>query len=90
MPNGSDVFHVPGFSGTNQLYHLRSHLGRPVSSSFGYGGQLVLVENLPATIGRNQTSTIYLQKVVMETGVVERGRQSASVMSDVTGVAKPV
>ena len=60
-----------------------------MSSSFGYGGQLVSVENLPATIGRNQTSAIHLRKVVTKTGVVERGRQSASATSDVTDVAKP-
>ena len=30
---------------------------------------------MPATTGRNQTSVIHLQKVVMETGVVERVRK---------------
>ena len=60
-----------------------------MSSSFGYGGQLVLVENLPAAIGRNQTSVVHLQKVVTETEAMERERQSASAMSDVTDVVKP-
>ena len=46
-----------------------------MSSSFGYGGQLVSVENLPATTGRNQTSVVHLRKVVMEMGVVERVRK---------------
>ena len=50
-----------------------------MSSSFGYGGQLVSVENLPAATGRNQTSVIHLRKVVTETGVVERVRKLLSV-----------
>ena len=44
-------------------------------SSFSYGGQLVSVENLPATTRRNQTSVVHLRKVVMEMGVVERVRK---------------
>ena len=79
MPDGSDVFHVPGFSGTNRLYHLRSRLGRPVSSSFGYGGQLVSVETLLTPTGRNRTSIVHLRKVVTETGLVERARKLQSV-----------
>ena len=49
-----------------------------MSSSFGYSGQLVSVENLPATTGRNQTSVVHLRKVVMEMGVVERARKLRS------------
>ena len=60
-----------------------------MSSSFGYGGQLVSVENLPAATGRNQTSVVHLRKVVTETGAVERERQSTNATSDVTDVAKP-
>ena len=33
------------------------------------------MENLPANTGRNQTSVVYLRKVVMEMGVVERVRK---------------
>ena len=36
------------------------------------------MENLPATTGRNQTSVVHLQKVVTETGVVERTRKLRS------------
>ena len=49
-----------------------------MSSSFGYGGQLVLVENLPAATGKNQISVVHLRKVVTETGVVERARKLRS------------
>ena len=49
-----------------------------MSSSFGYGGQLVSVENLPTATGRNQTSVVHLRKVVTETGVVERARKLRS------------
>ena len=37
-----------------------------------------MVENLSATTGRNQTSVVYLRKVVTETGVVERVRKLKS------------
>ena len=77
--DGSDVFDVPGFARTTQptlsLKQPPKWLRRPVSSSFGYGGRLVSVENLPAATGRNQTSVIHLRKVVTETGVVERARK---------------
>ena len=58
-------------------------------NSFSHISQLVSIENLLASTGQNQTSVIHLQKFVMEIGVVERGRQSASATSDVTDVAKP-
>ena len=51
--DGSDVFDVPGFSRTTQatlsLKQPPKWLRRPASASFGYGGQLVTVSNLPST-----------------------------------------
>ena len=82
-PDHSDVFDIPGFPRTTQptlsLKQLPKWLRRPVSSSFGYGGQLVSVENLPAATGRNHTSVVHLRKVVTETGLVERARKLRSV-----------
>ena len=79
MPDGPDVFAVPGFSRTTQstlsLKQPPKWLRRPVSSCFGYGGQLVSLANLPSSIGRNQSSVVQLQKVVMEIGVVQRARR---------------
>ena len=44
-----------------------------MSSSFGYSGQLIPVENLLAGAGMIQTG-VHLRKVVTETGVVKRAR----------------
>ncbi|KAI6026643.1 hypothetical protein BKA83DRAFT_95000 [Pisolithus microcarpus] len=47
-------------------------LRRPVSASFGFGGQLVSVSNLPDAQGRIQSSAVHLRVVCTEEGVVER------------------
>lgn len=59
-PDGSDVFDVSGFSRTTQA---TLSLGQPLkwlrglnSSSFGYGGKLVSVSNLPSAQGKNQSN----------------------------------
>ncbi|KAI5981661.1 hypothetical protein EDC04DRAFT_2848364 [Pisolithus marmoratus] len=76
--SGSSLFDDPAL--------LRSHAGvpsltlkqppkwlrRPVSASFGFGGQLVSVSNLPDAQGRTQSSVPHLRVVCTETGVVER------------------
>ncbi|KAI6121093.1 hypothetical protein F5141DRAFT_1087648 [Pisolithus sp. B1] len=46
-------------------------LRRPVSTSFGFGGQLVSVSNLPDAQGRIQSSAVHLRVVCTEKGVVE-------------------
>ncbi|KAI0062781.1 hypothetical protein BV25DRAFT_1991321 [Artomyces pyxidatus] len=78
-PDGADVFDVPGFSRTTQatftLKQPPKWLRRPVSSSFGYGGQLVSVSNLPSAQGRHQSGVVHLRKVVTEDTVVERAQK---------------
>ncbi|TFY75915.1 hypothetical protein EWM64_g8098, partial [Hericium alpestre] len=74
--DGADVFDVPGFSRTTQgtlsLKQPPKWLRRPVSSSFGYGGNLVTVSNLPNAQGRHQSGVVHLRKVITEEIIVER------------------
>lgn len=77
--DGSDVFDVPGYGRTSQptvsLKQPPKWLRRPVSNSFGYGGQLVTVSNLPSAQGMNQSSVVHLRKVVTEGDIVKRARE---------------
>ena len=55
-PDGADIFNVPGFSrssqgGTLSLKQPPKWLRRPASSSFGFGGKLLTVSNLPSAQG---------------------------------------
>ncbi|TFY55456.1 hypothetical protein EVG20_g9311, partial [Dentipellis fragilis] len=78
-PDGADVFDVPGFSRTTQstlsLKQPPKWLRRPVSSSFGYGGQLVTVSNLPSAQGRHQSGVVHIRKVVTEEDIVDRAHK---------------
>lgn len=78
-PDGSDVFDVPGYGRTSQptisLKQPPKWLKRPVSSSFGYGGHLVTVSNLPSAQGKNQSSVVHLHKVVTEGDIVARAKE---------------
>ncbi|KAI5121114.1 hypothetical protein M0805_002787 [Coniferiporia weirii] len=80
--DGSDVFDVPGFSRTTQetlsLKQPPKWLRRPVSSSFGYGGKLVSVSNLPSASGKNQSSAVHLRKVVTEPAIIARAKELLS------------
>ena len=85
--DASDIFGAPGFTRANQatlsLKHPPKWLRRPVSSSFGYGGKLVTVSNLPSAQGKNQSSVVHIRKVVTETTIVERAQQlQASIEAD--------
>lgn len=75
-PDGGDVFDVPGFSRTTQatfsLKQPPKWLRRPVASSFGYGGQLVSVSNLPSAQGGHQSGVVHLRNIVTEESIVER------------------
>lgn len=77
-PDGSDVFDVPGFARTSQptmsLKQPPKWLRRPISSSFGYGGHIVTVSNLPSAQGRNQSSVVHLRKVVTEVDIIDRAK----------------
>ncbi|KAH9830086.1 uncharacterized protein C8Q71DRAFT_787175 [Rhodofomes roseus] len=74
--DGSDIFGAPGFSRASQatlsLKHPPKWLRRPVSSSFGYGGKLVSVSNLPSAQGKTQSSVVHTRKVVTEPSIAER------------------
>ncbi|KAH8116058.1 WD40 repeat-like protein [Phellopilus nigrolimitatus] len=80
--DGSDVFDVPGFSRTTQatlsLKQPPKWLRRPVTSSFGYGGNLVSVSNLPSAQGKNQSSVVHLHKVATEPSIVSRAKELKS------------
>ncbi|KAF8156599.1 hypothetical protein B0H34DRAFT_467700 [Crassisporium funariophilum] len=75
--DGADIFDAPGFSrasqsGTLSLKQPPKWLRRPASSSFGFGGKLVTVSNLPSAQGKPQSSVVHIRKVVTETQLVER------------------
>ena len=74
--DGAALFDAPGYGQASQsnlsLKQPPKWLRRPVSSSFGYGGCLVTVGNLPNAQGRNQSSAVHLRTVVTEGSVVER------------------
>ncbi len=78
--DGADVFDAPGFSrsssqGTLSLKQPPKWLRRPISASFGFGGKLVSVENLPSSQGKSQSSVVHLRKVVTEVDFVERAKK---------------
>ena len=57
-------------------------LRRPASSSFGYGGKLATISNLPSAQGRNQSSVVHIRNVVSESSVVERANKLHSAIDD--------
>ncbi|KAI0654852.1 hypothetical protein C8Q70DRAFT_924945 [Cubamyces menziesii] len=77
--DASDIFGAPGFSRASQatlsLKHPPKWLRRPTTTSFGYGGKLVTVSNLPSAQGKNQSSVVHIRKVVTETKIVERAQK---------------
>lgn len=78
-PDGADVFDVPGYSRTTaptlSLKQPPKWLRHPSSCSFGFGGQLVTVGNLPAASGKNQSSIVHIRKVIAETDIVDRAQR---------------
>ncbi|KIK00412.1 hypothetical protein K443DRAFT_679209 [Laccaria amethystina LaAM-08-1] len=84
---GADIFDAPGFArsstgGTLSLKQPPKWLRRPASSSFGFGGELVTVSNLPSAQGKNQSSVIHIRKVVTEQGLVERATHLQAAIND--------
>ncbi|KAL7283927.1 hypothetical protein ACG7TL_001199 [Trametes sanguinea] len=77
--DAADIFGTPGFSRANQatlsLKHPPKWLRRPTSNSFGYGGNLVTVSNLPSAQGKNQSSVVHIRKVVTEIEIVDRAKK---------------
>jgi protein transport protein SEC31 len=79
--DGVDIFDVSGFerpaqpNNTLSLKQPPKWLRRPVSSSFGFGGQLITVSNLPSAQGKTQSSAIHLRKIVTEAELVGRAKK---------------
>ncbi|KAH9849003.1 hypothetical protein C2E23DRAFT_841396 [Lenzites betulinus] len=92
--DASDIFGAPGFSRGNQatlsLKNPPKWLRRPTSSSFGYGGKLVSVSNLPSAQGKNQSSVVHVRNVITEATIVERAQklQSAVEADNLKGLAE--
>ncbi|KAH9943542.1 hypothetical protein B0H21DRAFT_748869 [Amylocystis lapponica] len=80
--DASDIFGASSFSRGNQatlsLKHPPKWLRRPTSNSFGYGGKLVTVSNLPSAQGKNQSSVVHIRSVVTETTIIERKTSEGS------------
>ena len=86
QPEGADIFNAPGFSrnghATMSLKQPPKWLRRPASGSFGYGGKLATISNLPSAQGKNQSSVVHVRKVVSELPVVERANKLHSAVDD--------
>ncbi|KZT33889.1 hypothetical protein SISSUDRAFT_1053654 [Sistotremastrum suecicum HHB10207 ss-3] len=74
--DGADVFDVPGYAKNTEaslsLKQPPKWLRRPTSASFGFGGKLVTVENLPGASGHNQSSAVHIRTVVTENDIIDR------------------
>ena len=86
QPEGADIFNAPGFSrngrATLSLKQPPKWLRRPASCSFGYGGKLTTISNLPSAQGKNQSSVVHIRKVVSESSVVDRANKLHSAIDD--------
>ncbi|KAF9235609.1 hypothetical protein BU15DRAFT_89522 [Melanogaster broomeanus] len=78
-PSGPELFDPPSLPSDQAAQGLSLSLKqpprwlrRPVSASFGFGGKLVSVSNLPGAHGKTQSSVVHLRGVVSEESVVER------------------
>ena len=79
-PDGADIFDIPGFSRTSQggtlsLKQPPKWLRRPTSNSFGFGGKLVSISNLPSAQGKHQSGVVHIRSVVTEQELVDRARK---------------
>ena len=78
-PDDSDVFDVPGFARTTQptlsLKQPPKWLRRPISASFGYGGQFISVSNLLSAHGKTQSAVVHIRKVVTEPSTSTRAKE---------------
>lgn len=82
-----DIFGGGGGSGSNDvgsapaisLKQPPKWLRRPVSATFGFGGQLVSTSNLAGASGKHQSGVVHVRHVVTEESVVERARSLADI-----------
>ncbi|TFK38647.1 hypothetical protein BDQ12DRAFT_683110 [Crucibulum laeve] len=79
-----DIFDAPAFSRasapTLSLKQPPKWLRRPTSNSFGFGGKLVTIENLPSAQGKTQSSVVHIRKVVTEPELVKRAEKLKGAM----------
>ncbi|EIN09101.1 WD40 repeat-like protein [Punctularia strigosozonata HHB-11173 SS5] len=85
--SGADIFDAPEYTRTTQatlsLSQPPKWLKRPVGATWGYGGKLVSVSNLPGAQGKAQSSVVHVRKVVTEEAIVERAKKlTEAVKSD--------
>ncbi|KAJ7714576.1 hypothetical protein DFH07DRAFT_374457 [Mycena maculata] len=78
VASGADIFDLqPGGTATSatgnlSLAHPPKWFRRTVSASFGFGGKLVSVSNLPNAAGKHQSGSVHLRTVHVEEDVVAR------------------
>ncbi|KAK0229698.1 hypothetical protein EDD85DRAFT_776241 [Armillaria nabsnona] len=85
--NGADIFDSTGYSqtqgGTLSLKQPPKWLRRPASNSFGFGGKLVSISNLPSAQGKHQSAVVHLRKVITEEElVVQATKLKAAIEGD--------
>lgn len=64
------------------LTHAPKWMLRPCSASWGYGGLLATVSNLPAASGKHQSSVVHLRHVVTEESILDRAKALDEVAGD--------
>ena len=79
---------MPGYSHTTQstlsLKQPPKWLRRVTSNSFGFGGKLVTVSNLPSAQGKHQSGVVHVRKVVTESDLVERATKLQAAIEEQT------
>ena len=82
------MFDSAGFTRASQatlsLKQPPKWLRRPVSNSFGYGGKLVTVSNLPAASGKHQSASVHVRTVTTEPSITLRASKLQSAIESDT------
>ncbi|KAG8835102.1 protein transport protein S31 [Serendipita sp. 399] len=78
-------YHQP-FETTLSLKQPPLWMKRPISGTFGYGGILVTVSNLPGASGQNQSSSVHLRSIATESAIIERAKSLAEASKDPTAL----
>ncbi|BEI98107.1 hypothetical protein CcaverHIS631_0304060 [Cutaneotrichosporon cavernicola] len=55
---------------------------RPCTASWGYGGVLATVSNLPSAAGKHQSSVVHLRNVVTEETIIDRAKKLDEIAGD--------
>ena len=88
--SSDDIFNPSyhqNFESSLCLKHPPKWLHRPISATFGYGGILVTVNNLPGAPGQNQSSSVHIHKVVTESNIVLQAKKLENASSDPAALA---